>query len=221
MPYLAVAGRLRRGLGLLADARGLLLFVALALSWPVPVLLADPNALRVWSLEISQKVGGADFLHHRHHQILAADWFWMTAPWVVVATMAVLLPLRPRGRAYGPAIWFPWWWAVGNLAMFCAWSVAKPNYYLPCLPGVAVLVGIEWVRLSRAAREPLTPWALARPILQFHWVALFVGGAGRAGGGAGRSCPTCWAGRRSSPRSWPSPSWPAPGPGAAAPTPGP
>ncbi|MBV8314611.1 MAG: glycosyltransferase family 39 protein [Planctomycetaceae bacterium] len=174
VPYLAVAGRLRRGLGLLADARGLLLFVALALSWPVPVLLADPNALRVWSLEISQKVGGADFLHHRSHQILAADWFWMTAPWVVVATMAVLLPLLPRGRAYRPAIWFPWWWAVGNLAMFCAWSVAKPNYYLPCLPGVALLVGIEWVRMSRAAREPLTRWSLARPILQFHWVALFV-----------------------------------------------
>ena len=41
---------------------------------------------------------------------------------------------------------------LGNLAMFCLWSVAKPNYYLPCLPGVALLVGMAWVRICRKAR---------------------------------------------------------------------
>ncbi len=173
-PYLAIAGRLRQGLGRLADGWGLFLFVALALSWPVPVVLNDPNALRVWYLEMGQKTGAAGVAHHRHHEVLAADWLWMTAPWVVVATTAVLQPFRLGGRASRPAIWFPWWWAVGNLMMFCLWSVAKPNYYLPCLPAVALLIGIEWVRLTRAAREPRTRAALARPILQLHWVMLFV-----------------------------------------------
>ncbi len=62
-------------------------------------------------------------------------------------------PIRPSG-------WFAWWWAVGNLAMFCTWPVAKPSYYLPCLPAVALLVGGEWVRLSRTARAPAPgrPW---------------------------------------------------------------
>ena len=79
----------------------------------------------------------------------------MTVPWVVLATTAVARCRSCReGGATGRRIWFPWSWAVGNLAMFCFWSVAKPNYFLPCLPGVALLVGIEWVRLTRAARDP-------------------------------------------------------------------
>ena len=36
--------------------------------------------------------------------------------------------------------------------MFCFWAVAKPNYYLPCLPGMALLIGATWVHLARAGR---------------------------------------------------------------------
>ena len=65
VPYLACVRQLRRGLGLLFDGWGILLFVLLALSWPVPVLLADPNALMVWKLEMGQKAGTAGIGHHR------------------------------------------------------------------------------------------------------------------------------------------------------------
>lgn len=174
IPYLASAGRFRQGMRRLADGWGLTLFVALALSWPVPVVINDVNAARVWYLEMGQKAGTAGISHHRHHDVLAADWPLMTAPWIIFATTAVLLPLLPRGKKYRPLIWFPWSWAVGNLAMFCLWSVAKPNYYLPCLPGVALLVGLEWVRLSRVARETGQGSGAARRVLQFHWVAGFV-----------------------------------------------
>jgi 4-amino-4-deoxy-L-arabinose transferase-like glycosyltransferase len=177
LPYLACAGRLRAGLRLLADGRGLLVLVALALCWPVPVALAEPKAIGVWYLEMAQKAGSAglqQLKHQNDREILALDWFWMTAPWVAVALLAVALPLRRCGRGLRPTVWFPWWWAVGNLAMFCTWTVAKPNYYLPCLPGVALLTGIEWVRLSRAARAgPGT----ARGFLHLHWVALSVAAA--------------------------------------------
>jgi uncharacterized membrane protein len=61
--------------------------------------------------------------------------------------------------------------------MFCLWSVAKPNYYLPCLPGVALLVGIEWVRLSRAARTLDSKAVGSRRFLEMHWVGLFVAAA--------------------------------------------
>jgi hypothetical protein len=101
----------------------------------------------------------------------------MTAPWVFLATTGALLPLLPRGRSYRPRVWFPWSWSVGNLIMFCLWSVAKPNYYLPCLPGVALLVGLEWVRLTRAARDAAPATSVARRVLQLHWVLLFVAAA--------------------------------------------
>lgn len=176
-PYLVIAGRFREGVGLLTDWRGGLLFLVVALSWPVPVLLHDPLAARVWYLEMGQKAGTAGVTHHRHHELLAVEWPMMTAPWGVLATLGVLLPFLPRGRRYRPQIWFPWSWAVGNLAMFCLWSVAKPNYYLPCLPGVALLVGVEWVRLSRAARDLTSKRVGARRFLQIHWVGMFVGAA--------------------------------------------
>jgi len=178
VPYLACAGRLRGGLALLADGRGLALFLALSLSWPVPVLLDDPNALKVWLLEMGQKTGGAGIPHpHNARAPLAADWPWLTVPWAAVATLALAIPFRrarggPRGP--GPGAWFPWWWSAGNLAMFACWSVAKPSYFLPCLPGAALLCGLEWVRLTRSARTDLPGAALARGVLQAHWVALFV-----------------------------------------------
>ncbi|MEO6811282.1 MAG: glycosyltransferase family 39 protein [Isosphaeraceae bacterium] len=174
LPYLATAGRLRTGVRALIDWRGVLLLLLLILSWPVPVLLSDPNAARVWYLEMAQKAGTAGITHHRKRDFFAMEWPGMTAPWVILAAFAVALPFRKTGRGYRPMIWFPWSWTVANLAMFCLWKVAKPNYYLPCLPGVALLTGIEWVRLTQAARELGREATQARRILQVHWVALFV-----------------------------------------------
>ena len=175
VPYLACARRLRRGLWLLADGWGAFVMLGLALCWPVPVLLADPNALRVWMLEMGQKAGMAGITHHRWRAPLAADWPWMTLPWAVIATTAMALPFSRRADGSRPRVWFPWWWAVGNLGMFCFWSVAKPNYFLPCLPGAAVLGGLEWVRLTRSARAAGGGAVVSRQLLQLHWVTLSVG----------------------------------------------
>ncbi|WP_422928310.1 ArnT family glycosyltransferase [Singulisphaera sp. PoT] len=177
LPYLYNARQLRRGLLRLVDARGMLLFVGLALSWPLPVLLNDPNAAHVWYVEMGQKAGMAGISHSRHHQVLAADWPTMTAPWILLAISSVFLPFFPAAKRYRPMIWFPWFWAIGNLAMFCLWPVAKPNYYLPCLPGMALMIGIEWIRLTQKAREIGPRTNLARRTLQFHWIVPFVVGA--------------------------------------------
>ena len=173
VPYLACVRNLRRGLAGLVDGWGSLLFLTLALSWPVPVMLSDPTALQIWKLEMGQKAGTAGLVHSRWRAPLAADWPSMTLPWVVVALMALALPFRRQrpddsGRSGG---WFPWWWGVGNLLMFCLWTGAKPNYYLPCIPGMAILAGHEWVRATRAAREGVgeSLW-----FLRLHWTLSLV-----------------------------------------------
>jgi len=176
VPYLIAARRLGAGLRALADGWGLLLFLGLALSWPVPVLIRDPAAARVWSLEMAQKAGTAGIRHFRAHDLLALEWPGMTAPWTLLMACAAALPFLGRGRVLRPGVWFPWCWAVGNLAMFCAWKIAKPNYYLPCLPGAALLGGLEWVRLCRSARTAGRGALGARLVLQLHWVALFTAG---------------------------------------------
>ncbi|WP_435008891.1 ArnT family glycosyltransferase [Tundrisphaera lichenicola] len=173
--YLATARRLRSGLGLLLDARGLVLFAVLALAWPIPVLLRDPVAARVWWLEIGQKTGVSAIEHGNARGTLALDWFWMTMPWTPLALLAAAWPIRRSAREGRPRSGFAWWWSVGNLAALGLWSVAKPNYYVPCLPGVALMVGPEWVRLARLARSSARGSRSARFLIQGCWTALFVG----------------------------------------------
>ena len=187
VPYLIVSRRLARGLRRLADVWGLLLFAAIAASWPMAVLRQDPNALRVWLVEMSEKTGVLQTLTHRRHSPLAEQWPVMMLPWLLIAMVAVGLPFLPDSPARREAglarlrgsspLWFAWWWAVGNLAVFSLWVVAKPNYYVPCLPGMALLIGAAWVHLARQARGRERGAWVARAILQAQWVLLFVAAA--------------------------------------------
>ena len=184
IPYLIFSWRLRWGLRRLACGYGVLLFATLAASWPVAVLHYDPSALYVWLLEISEKTGLSHILEHRRHSPLVGEWPAMVLPWTLIALVAVMLPFylsttipsrdgtlsplaRPRGWSF---LWFAWWWAVGNLVVFCLWEVAKPNYYVPCLPGMALLIGAAWVYLARTARGRGGAALAARGILQTQWV---------------------------------------------------
>jgi 4-amino-4-deoxy-L-arabinose transferase-like glycosyltransferase len=172
VPYLAVARRLKAGSRLLWDGPGLILFVLLALSWPVPVVLHDPNSVKVWMLEMGQKAGTAGVSHHQTREILGLQWFWMTVPWSAIATWAALHPLLRRGRGFPAPFWLAWSWGVVNLVMFCFWKVAKPNYFLPCMPGVALMVGEEWIRLCNLARQPVREGTRALRFLQLNAAVL-------------------------------------------------
>lgn len=181
VPYLAAIGRLGTGLRRLADGAGLLIFLGLALSWPVPILLRDSNALGVWMMEIGQKTGMLP-ITHQNRSVLGLALPVLVLPWPVAALTGVVLPLVRNRRVRLPwrsgAVWFPWCWAVGNLAMFSAWAVAKPNYYIPCLPGMALLVGMAWIRSSRAARDPARPASarVAAVLLGVQWLIVFLAG---------------------------------------------
>jgi 4-amino-4-deoxy-L-arabinose transferase-like glycosyltransferase len=175
---LATSRRLGSGLRALADWRGLAIFGLLALAWPVPVLIVEPTAARVWWQELAQKTGALDIPHDAVRESVALDWFWMTLPWTPLALAAAIWPLR-RGATQvdRPGLALAWWWAIGNLAVLACWRVAKPSYYVPCLPGVALLVGSEWVRLAELARGALRGSVVARVVLQSTWASALVAGA--------------------------------------------
>ncbi len=192
IPYLSFSGRLAWGMRRLVHGWGLLLFVILAFGWPALVLRADPQASRVWLLEMAEKTGLSRILEHRRHSMLAAQWPAMVLPWTLIAALALALPffnglpaLASRRRNESPRtlpswvspIWLAWWWAMGNLAIFSVWEIAKPSYYVPCLPATALLTGAAWVRLTRAARGRDRAGVAARAILQTQWVLLFVAAA--------------------------------------------
>jgi 4-amino-4-deoxy-L-arabinose transferase-like glycosyltransferase len=177
IPYLILARRARVGASALWDWRGLAVFIVLALCWPVPVVVNDPKAIWVWYLEMAQKAGAAGVLPHRHRDVLAVEWPGLVAPWTLISLASLTLPFWKWARSQRPMVWFAWFWTVGNLAMFCLWTVAKPNYYVPCMPGAALLTGLAWVRLADAARETGVHATRARRLLQAHWVLLFCAAA--------------------------------------------
>jgi hypothetical protein len=158
-----------------------LLSLALMLCWPVPVLRRDPNAWGVWMTEIGQKTGILP-IAHRQRALLGLELPLLALPWPVLALAGVALPLVGRGRVRlawnASSVWFPWWWVVGNLAVVTGWAVAKPNYFVPCLPGLALLVGMAWIRLCRVAGSPARSVSatLARCLLQAQWLVLFLVG---------------------------------------------
>lgn len=175
LPSLAIDRQFRSGLRALWSPWGSLLFLLLALSWPVPVVLADPEAVKVWLLEMGQKAGSAGIEYKRDHHVLAFEWFWMAAPWCILGLPALFWPILMRRKGTPPpGGWMPWCWTVLNLLMFCTWRVAKPNYFLPCMPGVALLIAGTWLHVSRVARGSDFSARLARPMLQGHWVFFFV-----------------------------------------------
>lgn len=174
LPYLAIARRFKAGCRALMNGWGVAILVGLILAWPVPVLLSDRRALDVWLLEMGQKAGTAGITHHRWRGPLAMEWFAMTAPWTVLATLALVVPVVRRGRGIHPGVWLVWFWAVGNLAMFSLWSVAKPNYYLPCMPAVALLGGFGWSWLASAARRAGRASSHANRVIRGHWIAFAV-----------------------------------------------
>ncbi len=181
VPYLAVIGGSRTGLRRLADGPGLWIFVGLALSWPVPVLLRDPHAFAVWMTEIGQKTGILP-ISHQSRTVLGLVLPVLVLPWPVAVFAGIALPFLRRRWIRLPwrpeAVWFPWSWAVVNVAMLSTWAVAKPNYYIPCLPGAALLVGMAWIHMSRNARGCARSASarVASGLLGFQWLIILVAG---------------------------------------------
>ena len=181
--------RLRAGLRLLGGRGGpatVAIVAALTLAWPVAVAVQHPAAWGVWGLEIGQKTGALGIDHGNPRGSIWIEALGTTLPWTPLALAGLLGPLRVRLRlrlrridrgagAAGTgasASALAWWTAVGPLVVLGLWDVAKPSYYLPALPAVAVLVGLGWIRLTARARDLAPGWP-ARTILQVAWSGLF------------------------------------------------
>ncbi|AMV40362.1 ArnT family glycosyltransferase [Planctomyces sp. SH-PL62] len=150
LPFGLLARRFREIARLAFDPWGGLAFLTLALSWPLPVWWVDPNAVGVWIAEMGQKTGALPIVHRERVGFLA-QWPALIAPWVVAGISGAILPFRRDRDGGDPWIWLPWCWSIGVALSLGLWAVAKPNYYMPCLPGFALLAGTAWLRLDRRA----------------------------------------------------------------------
>ena len=182
--FLASRRQLGAGSRLLADARGLALLAGLVLIWPVAVAFRHPAAVGVWWLELGQKAGGLGVEHGNARGSILLGGLALGLPWAPLALASLAGPVR-RWRARrreiavepeAPALALAWWWAFAPLAALGTWDVAKPSYYLPAVPALAILAGSGWVRLAARARDAAHGLP-ARLALQGAWAGLVVAGA--------------------------------------------
>lgn len=173
VPWGAATGRMRRLAHLAFDPAAAPVSLALAASWPLAVWSSDPNAAGVWLAEMGQKTGALG-ISHRERSSFLLQWPVMLAPWMVAGGAGLLLPFRRRDGVE-PWEWLAWSWAVAPAVLIGCMAVAKPNYYIPCLPGFALLAGAGWLRLDRRAfGERLRP---ARLLVDAQWMVLILLGA--------------------------------------------
>lgn len=171
VPWATLAGLGRRLAHLMFDPIGLPIAAALMLGWPLAAWRADPNAAGVWAAEIGQKTGALPIVHRARASFLL-QWPTLVLPWVVAGAMGLALPFR---RDADPRTWLAWSWSAGVALLLGLWAVAKPNYYVPCLPGFALLAGAAWIRLDRRAESGDRR---AQSLMDLQWGIWAVGGAG-------------------------------------------
>lgn len=171
LPWGIVSSKARSIARLALHPVGLPIGLALALGWPAAVWLGEPNAAGVWTAEIGQKTGALAIAHHGRVGFLL-QWPAMVLPWVVAGAAGLALPFRRGGDRRA---WVGWSWSVGTAAFLGCWAVAKPNYYVPCLPGFALLAGSAWIGLERRAA---TGERRARLLLEIQWGLWSILGAG-------------------------------------------
>lgn len=142
IPYAA----LRRAWRVLADPTALLLFVALLLPWLFAVSAEIPEFLEyaiVTETALRLTTGAL--------QRSEPFWYFLpmlpaaTLPWsvVVIAGSATWMRLGPEGR-HDPRIIFLALWILVPLAFFTLSQSKRPQYLLPLVPAVGLLVGAIW-----------------------------------------------------------------------------
>lgn len=142
LPYAAW----RRRPGTVTDPRGLLVLLALVLPWAFAVTTVVPDYTRyVLVVETAQRVG-SDVLGRTE------PWWYFVPillgaalPWSVILPQAVPDGVRAlRARRLDPRVVFMVLWIVVPLLFFSISRSKRPQYVLPLIPPVALLVSLWW-----------------------------------------------------------------------------
>ncbi|MBK8913101.1 MAG: glycosyltransferase family 39 protein [Phycisphaerales bacterium] len=138
---------------------GLLLFLLPWLPWAVATLQIEPTALHKWRVEYWDRATGD--LPNVDDQ---RRWYWhffyfgvalaFCAPYFVSLPGAILRALRGRGTFAPRSRAFLLIWAGVLFAFFTAAAGKETRYFLPALPPLLVLLGIELAACFDPRRGP-------------------------------------------------------------------
>jgi len=158
---------------------GLLLFLLPWLPWAVAFVQFEPRALFKWRVEFFDRFTG-DLPNVAEQQ---SDWrlyflylgaaFVFALPYSLSIPQTIVNAFRRRAELHRRGAWFLLIWLLSLLAFFTAASGKETRYFLPAMPPLLMLLGIELARFFDPQRRP-TP-ALDRLGLRSVWLLVPAG----------------------------------------------
>jgi len=150
---------------------GCLVFLAVALPWPLLAYQRYPDAMEVWKFDLLGRLNS--------HYLAQPPWYyfecltWVPQPWTIPAMLGLALSFKRLWRDGAAADRLVWCWAWMPLLVFSLSQGKHHHYMLHYLAPWAILAaqGVAWVWQRLAER-----WSLARPgaALVSGFAALFV-----------------------------------------------
>jgi 4-amino-4-deoxy-L-arabinose transferase-like glycosyltransferase len=127
---------------------GIALALALALAWPLAVVVQFPDTWDLWREHLLGRFTGSDLaIYHKPvwHYLTCPPWQWLPwTPLVVLGAMESLPAARSNSRSPQG---FVWWWFLGQLALLSCSAGKHHAYLLYALPALAPLAAWGMLRL--------------------------------------------------------------------------
>ena len=150
-----LSGRAAR-LGAFASPLGILLALALALPWPVAVLLAEPETLNLWSAHLfGRAVSGIGYSKPFWYYL--TTWPEQLLPWTPFVFMGALPSLRRAWQDPRSADRLVWWWMLGQMGLLSLSSGKGHPYLIHALPAMSPVIATGLLRTGEVARHRLWP----------------------------------------------------------------
>ena len=163
---------------------GWLVFVLIAMAWPLAAWSRYPDVIKVWGVDHIGRLTGSYTAINQPFWYYPVTLAWVAAPWTLPALIGLVSTRTKAFHIPFSAERFLWCWAILPIAIFSFASGKHHHYLLQCLAPWAVLaaLGLLWLR-DRIVHFP--SWR--RATILSLWILGFLGAM--AIGGFSRGMP--------------------------------
>lgn len=137
---------------------GILLGVAVAIAWPVAVVVYDPAALELWKRHLFDRAAGT-LGYTQPPWYYLVQWPLQMLPWTPFLLLAVPQSLLAARREAGSDR-FCWWWFLGQMCLLSCSSGKHHHYLIYALPALSPIAAQGLLLAASQLRDVSKSWKL-------------------------------------------------------------
>lgn len=135
---------------------GILLGVAVAVAWPVAVVMYDPEALELWKRHLFDRASGT-LGYTQPPWYYLVQWPLQMLPWTPFLVLAAPASLMAAKREAGSDR-FCWWWFLGQMCLLSCSSGKHHHYLIYALPALSPIVAQGLVSAASQLADVNRSW---------------------------------------------------------------